>query len=107
MPPADRSGQLSFEWHAVATEQSNTSTASTIANVLINVRAIADAPLTPTRIDTAPPLVEGHAIALTELIQQPLATSGLSDTDGSEQLRLEFSLPSGLMLQNQTPTGRR
>ena len=70
VPPADRSGQLSFEWHAVATEQINTSTASTIANVLINVRAIADAPLTPTRIDTAPPLVEGHTIALTELIQQ-------------------------------------
>ena len=101
VPPGDLAGQLSFQWHAVATEQSNAATAVTIANVLINVRAVADAPLAPTQTETPPALVEGQTVALAELIQQPLATSGLSDTDGSEQLRLEFSLPSGLRLQNQ------
>ena len=102
IPPGDLAGQLSFQWHAVATEQSNTSTASTIANVFINVRAVADTPLAPTLTETPPPLVEGESVALAELLQQPLATSGLSDTDGSEQLRIEFTLPSGLRLQHQT-----
>ena len=101
IPPADIDGQLSFKWHAVATEQANGSTASTIANVLINVRAVADAPLAPTQTETPPALVEKQTVALSELIEQPLATSGLSDTDGSEQLRLEFTLPNGLDLQNQ------
>ena len=102
IPPADMDGQLSFKWHAVATELANGSTASTIANVLINVRAVADAPLAPTQTETPPALVEKQTVALSELIEQPLATSGLSDTDGSEQLRLEFTLPNGLDLQNQS-----
>ncbi|MEK9630981.1 MAG: hypothetical protein VW076_03825, partial [Synechococcus sp.] len=82
IPPGDLDGQLSFQWHAVATEQSNSSTAATIANVLINVRAVADAPLAPTQAETPPPLVERESVALAELIQQPLATSGLIDSDG-------------------------
>ncbi|WP_303536000.1 putative Ig domain-containing protein [Synechococcus sp. YX-04-1] len=102
IPPGDLDGQLSFQWHAVATEQANASTASTVANVLINVRAVADAPLAPTQAETPPALVEQQTVALSELIQQPLATSGLSDSDGSEQLRLEFKLPSGLDLQSQS-----
>ena len=59
-------------------------------------------PLAPTQAETPPPLVERQTVALTKLIQQPRATSGLTDNDGSEQLRLEFSLPNGLDLQSRT-----
>ena len=65
------------------------------------MRAVADAPLAPTQTETPPALVE-KTVALSELIQQPLATSGLSDTDGSEQLRLEFTLPNGLELKTKS-----
>ena len=101
VPPADLAGQLSFEWHAVAKENSNGSTASTIAKVLINVRAVADAPLAPTQPSNPPALVEGQKVDLSKLIQQPDATSGLKDTDGSEQLRLEFTA-HGLRLKNKS-----
>ena len=100
VPPADLAGQLSFQWHAVAQESSNGSTEATIANVLINVRAVADAPLMPELTAVPPSLVEGQSVALRDLIQQPMATTGLRDTDGSEQLRLELNLPAGLRLQN-------
>ena len=102
VPPADLAGQMSFEWHAVAKENSNGSTASTIAKVLINVRAVADAPLAPTQPSNPPALVEGQKVDLSKLIQQPDATTGLKDTDGSEQLRLEFKLPTGLRLKNKS-----
>ena len=102
VPPADIAGQLSFQWHAVAKENNNGSTASTIANVLINVRAVADAPLAPIQASNPPALVEGKKVDLSKLIQQPDATSGLKDTDGSEQLRLEFKLPPGLSLQHKS-----
>ena len=99
VPPAD-AGQLSFEWHAVAKENSNGSTASTIAKVLINVRAVADAIGTNAAINP-PALVEGQKVDLSKLIQQPDETTGLKDTDESEQLRLEFKLPTGLEAEKQ------
>ena len=102
VPPEHLAGQISFQWHAVAKENSNGSTASTIANVLIDVRAVADAPLAPTQASNPPALVEGQKVDLSTLIQQPDSTSGLKDTDGSEQLRLEFKLPRGLKLQNRS-----
>lgn len=102
VPPADLAGQMSVQWHAVARETSNGATATTIRDVLINVRAVADAPDAPSLVAVPPALVEGQSIRLSDLILQPLATSGLTDTDGSEQLRLEFTLPVGLRLQNQT-----
>ena len=83
-------------------ENSNGSTASTIAKVLINVRAVADAPLAPTQPSNPPALVEGQKVDLSKLIQQPDETTGLKDTDGSEQLRLEFKLPTGLRLKNKS-----
>ena len=101
VPPADLAGQMSFQWHAVAREISNGATATTIATVLINVRAVADAPVAPALVDVPPALVESQSVGLADLILQPLATTGLTDTDGSEQLRLEFTLPVGLRLQNQ------
>lgn len=101
VPTADLAGQMSFQWHAVARETSNGATATTIANVLINVRAVADAPLAPELVAVPPALVEGQSVDLADLILQSLATTGVKDTDGSEQLRLELTLPVGLRLQNQ------
>ena len=66
------------------------------------MRAVADAPLAPTQASNPPALVEGQKVDLSTLIQQPDSTSGLKDTDGSEQLRLEFKLPRGLKLQNRS-----
>ena len=99
VPPANQSGPLSFFWRAVAREQSNGATNVTTATVQITVRGVADAPLAPVVAPSPPALVEGQSVALGDLIVQPNANAGLADTDGSEQLRLEFTLPSGLRLQ--------
>ncbi len=42
---------------------------------------------------------------MSSLINQPTPSSGLSDLDGSEELRLEFKLPQGLALKHQSDDG--
>ena len=58
--------------------------------------------MTPIHTSNPPILVEGRKVELSDLIWQPDSTSGLKDTDGSEQLRLEFKLPRGLRMQNKS-----
>ncbi|KZR63598.1 MULTISPECIES: putative Ig domain-containing protein [Prochlorococcus] len=98
----DFSGILQFKWHAVTTEASNGNIGRTSQDALITIRAIADKPSDVVYNESPPALLEGGSVSLSSLIKQQNPKSGLKDTDGSEELRLEFKLPQGLSLKHQT-----
>ena len=99
VPPKDFSGSLQFQWQAVATESSNNDKAANSQKALITIRAVSDSPDQIIGKASSLPLQEGGSLALRNLINQPDATKGLTDSDGSEQLRLEFVVPSGLTIE--------
>ncbi len=104
IPMEHFSGNLEFEWHAVASEKSNGATATTIKKALINVQAVANAPEAVIALANPSSLKEGSSVKLGELINQSDATSGLNDRDGSEQLRIELKVPRGLRVKHQNDT---
>ncbi|KZR77684.1 putative Ig domain protein [Prochlorococcus marinus str. MIT 1318] len=104
IPPRDFSGSLVFKLSAVSKEKSNSSKARNTQTALITVKAFADQPSQVHQINTSTYLEEGGAINLTTIIDKQYIDNSLSDTDGSETLRLEIEMPIGLRIKHENNT---